>query len=105
MTITIQADTRAELIAVLWGLVSIKRPTISDATRNLLYGLQKGRCADCAAHLLRDGPEKCHADHIVPLARGGSHDIRNLQLLCPPCNLQKGDLDPLDHARKRGRLF
>lgn len=32
-----------------------------------------------------------HFDHIVPLARGGSHTNANLQATHPRCNLVKGD--------------
>jgi 5-methylcytosine-specific restriction endonuclease McrA len=31
-----------------------------------------------------------HMDHIVPLARGGTHTWDNVQTSCAPCNLVKG---------------
>lgn len=33
---------------------------------------------------------KYEIDHIVPIARGGDNSNENLQLLCAPCNRQKG---------------
>lgn len=31
----------------------------------------------------------CHADHVVPLAKGGSHDVSNLVIACSACNMRK----------------
>ena len=34
--------------------------------------------------------EKLHADHVIPVARGGLTVLGNLQSLCGSCNLRKG---------------
>jgi len=62
---------------------------------------QKNRCAICRSRVRGGG----HFDHIMPLARGGIHEPRNLQLLCAPCNLSKNARDPLEHMRSLGRLL
>lgn len=35
-----------------------------------------------------------HIDHIQPLARGGLHEIANLTIACPDCNMAKKAKDP-----------
>ena len=42
------------------------------------------RCLACGKHV------RLTEDHIVPLSRGGSDSIDNIQPLCLPCNQRKG---------------
>lgn len=62
---------------------------------------QKHKCAECKCSI-RD---KYDIDHIMPLSKGGSNDIKNIQLLCEPCNQRKHNKHPLDWARLNGRLL
>jgi 5-methylcytosine-specific restriction endonuclease McrA len=61
---------------------------------------QKDRCAYCRVKIKGGG----HLDHIIPLARGGTNWPSNQQWLCEPCNLSKQAADPIEFARKTGRL-
>lgn len=65
-----------------------------------LLKLQRHKCACCGVKL-----STYHVDHIVPLARGGSNDKINLQILCATCNLQKHAKDPLTFMQERGFLL
>lgn len=57
---------------------------------------QAGKCNGCLCVLVA-----FHVDHKQPLSRGGSNWPTNLQLLCPPCNLSKGDKTPDEWAAYR----
>jgi 5-methylcytosine-specific restriction endonuclease McrA len=57
---------------------------------------QRSRCYYCSAKLGR----VFHADHIVPLSRGGSSDISNIVITCPTCNMQKGSKLPHEWGRR-----
>lgn len=46
-----------------------------------------GLCPLCGVEVTRVNG---HVDHIIPLAKGGAHSQENLQILCGPCNRQKG---------------
>lgn len=56
---------------------------------------------DIVAFVLTRDAEKCVAcsskeelqiDHVVPVSRGGSDSVENLQLLCRTCNQKRGNL-------------
>lgn len=63
--------------------------------------LQSGKCAYCKVKLTK----KLHVDHIMPLARGGTNERRNLQLLCAHCNLSKWSKHPIDFVQQRFGLL
>lgn len=62
---------------------------------------QKKICHWCGVKCQQDS----HIDHIIPLAKGGGHEARNLCIACPPCNLRKGARDPIEWAQMIGKLL
>jgi len=66
-----------------------------------LFEKQKGKCAYCSAKLTKS----YHADHIVALSKGGSNWISNIALACAKCNVSKHAADPIEFARRNGRLI
>jgi 5-methylcytosine-specific restriction endonuclease McrA len=66
-----------------------------------LFQRQRGKCAYCVKSI-RDG---YHVDHVVALAKGGSNWITNISLACAKCNTSKGAADPIEFARRNGRLI
>lgn len=76
----------------------------NDVTKNQLDDLlekQTYRCAICKTGIKR----KRHLDHIVPITKGGLHEMKNLQFLCAFCNISKGAKDPIVYMQWRGFLL
>jgi 5-methylcytosine-specific restriction endonuclease McrA len=63
--------------------------------------MQRDRCGICRCRLHGKG----EIDHITPVARRGTNDRRNLQLLCKTCNARKAAKDQIDFMRGLGRLL
>ncbi|HEX8913840.1 MAG TPA: HNH endonuclease [Humisphaera sp.] len=58
---------------------------IPRAVRQRVWQAYGGKCADCGA------TDYLEYDHIIPHAKGGSNDEKNVQLLCRRCNIGKSD--------------
>lgn len=63
--------------------------------RKVLYYRQNGKCAICGKILQIDDDTSIDdyltLDHILPVCRGGSNSLFNLQGLCWDCNHRKND--------------
>ena len=52
-------------------------------------------CTYCGCRL---DPETATADHMIPLSRNGSNDIKNIAPACQSCNSRKKDKTPEEYA-------
>lgn len=73
----------------------------TDADIREIFFAQRGKCGYCRIKV----GKKYHVDHIIALAKGGSNDRSNLQILCGPCNNGKSAKDPIDFAQSKGLLL
>lgn len=59
------------------------RKVIPDDVKQYIWARDEGQCRNCTA------TAELQFDHIIPLAKGGSNNADNLQVLCGPCNRAK----------------
>lgn len=59
------------------------RKAVPDDVKQYIWARDEGRCRNCSA------ATELQFDHIIPLAKGGSNNADNLQVLCGPCNRAK----------------
>lgn len=67
---------------------------VDCVSADFLSALYASRCTYCTA------PAE-HADHFVPLARGGLHCVENLLPACGRCNSMKSHRDPAEWLASR----
>ena len=81
-----------------------KRDTEIGSVPSLLelVDRQGGKCANCKVKGKR---VVWHLDHVIPLAKGGTHTADNVEALCSFCNVRKGAKMPDRWATENGRLL
>lgn len=62
-----------------------KREQIPEEVRIAVWRRDEGKCVKC------DSRDKLEYDHIIPVSKGGSNTVRNIELLCEACNRRKKD--------------
>lgn len=86
-----------ETMVVIGDVHKTKRKQFTQTERTKIYNKSKGRCAICGKFIPCDS---FTIDHIIPLARGGTNAMDNLQAACGVCNLIKQDILPEDLFKK-----
>jgi hypothetical protein len=61
-----------------------RREAISERVRHEVWRRDRGSCVECGSR------GRLEFDHIIPVVRGGSNTVRNIELRCEPCNRRKG---------------
>lgn len=73
----------------LWKMKVIKREStnqrkpIPSSVKKAVWKRDGGKCVNCGSEV------DIEYDHIIPVAKGGSSTIQNIQILCKKCNRKK----------------
>ena len=67
-----------------------KRTNIPRGLRHEVFKRDNYRCVECGAS--KDDGATLHVDHKIPVSKGGTDELSNLQTLCSDCNLNKSDV-------------
>jgi 5-methylcytosine-specific restriction endonuclease McrA len=68
--------------------VKKNRTPLTKSIRHEVFVKDGFKCVECGA---TNQQTRLHVDHILPVAQGGTDELRNLQTLCEECNLAKNN--------------
>lgn len=75
---------------------------IAPHDKRRIYDRQNGLCAYCGQHR---NIKHMTVDHIIPLSKGGTDSLDNLQCACKMCNRIKDNMLPLEFSEHIHRIF
>lgn len=67
-----------------------KRTRIPRGLRHEVFKRDNYTCVECGAR--KEDGATLHIDHKIPVSKGGTDELDNLQTLCSDCNLNKSDV-------------
>ena len=67
-----------------------KRTHIPRGLRHEVFKRDNYTCVECGAS--KEDGATLHVDHKIPVSKGGTDELSNLQTLCSDCNLNKSDV-------------
>lgn len=77
-------DRAMDMMQAETGAAVPRREGLPEEVKREVFRRDGGRCVACGSN------ELLQFDHVIPVALGGSSTTANLQLLCAPCNRDKG---------------
>lgn len=84
------------------GVQIVKRKSFTSSERVAIYDRNHGRCAICGRYVpFADFT----VDHIIPISKGGTNNMDNLQCACKTCNMIKQDILPEDLMEKLSEII
>lgn len=81
-----RTNLKLEAVRVSAAGAKTTREPIASEIQRAVWQRDKGTCVKCGIQ------SRLHLDHIIPVSRGGSNSVANIQILCSNCNLKKGTL-------------
>jgi 5-methylcytosine-specific restriction endonuclease McrA len=81
---------KVELISTKKNNTKRKRTHVPRGLRKEVFKRDGYKCVECGAR--RDDGATLHVDHKIPVSKGGTDELDNLQTLCSDCNLNKSDV-------------
>lgn len=86
LSVRTSSERRARMLGTKTGYLT------PDFVTTLMKFYKK--CLKCGS------TENLQVDHVIPLALGGTHELKNFQILCGSCNATKGARNSEDYRGK-----
>lgn len=78
------------------------RHAVRNGIRRQVYNRQNGKCSMCGDKI---SYLNFTVDHIIPISKGGSNTLDNMEAMCEVCNQMKRDHMKNDFLRHIEKIY